>query len=457
MCENARYIDLPLDGLGPHPLAPVAALTSMPAEASGTAAETRTSRARRKLWDIPHKYHCPVIGTCIHIHELRRLAQRMQCRPNHELSDYDVHVSFVAAVDQKNALSQALHRFLDRKHAGAVRRFAQARTPDALERLWDEALAEGQVQGALWAVMTHPRASGELRARVYEDVHMLSHQIGAGLSADLEALADARELLAQVRRDSAAEAARAARRLAERDARIKTLEGQLEASTGAEQALAAATARVAALEADGQQQRLRTLEQQVEALGRREQAARGESEELRRRAEAAEARCDALAEQLRMRERDLQALEGLLTAAPSHGDDCGCDGDRCLRLGTESGGPDLGGRRILCVGGRDSLSSRYRDVVERCNGELIRYDGGVEDNRQRLEALLASADAVVCPADCVSHDAYQRAKRYCKRTAKPCVLLDRSGVGAFAWALAQLTGAAPAASPQSGVRVLQPT
>jgi hypothetical protein len=49
--------------------------------------------------------------------------------------------------------------------------------------------------------------------------------------------------------------------------------------------------------------------------------------------------------------------------------------------------------------------------------------------------MLAAADAVVCPADCVSHDAYYRVKRFCKRHGKPCVLLNGSGLSAFARAL----------------------
>ncbi len=35
---------------------------------------------RRKLWDIPHKYHCPVIGTCLSVEELRRVASRFLLR-----------------------------------------------------------------------------------------------------------------------------------------------------------------------------------------------------------------------------------------------------------------------------------------------------------------------------------------------------------------------------------------
>jgi len=456
MCEHARYIDLPIDGLGPHPLAPVAALTPVPSETAGPAAEPRAPRARRKLWEIPHKYHCPVIGTCIHVNELRRLAQKAGYRPKHALSDYDIHVSFVAAANDKNALSLAVQRLLERKHAAAVRRFARADTPEALERLWDEALADGQVQGALWAIMTHPQAPIELRALAYEDVHMLSHQIGAGLSADLKALAETRKELAQVRRETAAEAERATRRLAERDARIAALETRVEAAISTEQALAAAKTRIAALENEQPQKRMQALRQQLQRLERREHAMRAEVEALRRRAVAAEARGDTLAAQLTAREQDLQALERALTV--QEGDDA-CDGDcaQCTRPQSSIDGLDLRGRRILCVGGRGSLLAHYRDLVQRCNGELIRHDGGLEDNRQRLEALLARADAVVCPADCVSHDAYLRTKRYCKRLAKPCVLIDRSGIGAFAAALSQLAGAAAAGAEAAPVvTALQP-
>lgn len=50
---------------------------------------------------------------------------------------------------------------------------------------------------------------------------------------------------------------------------------------------------------------------------------------------------------------------------------------------------------------------------------------------------------MLCPADCVSHDAYQRAKRHCKRLAKPCVLIERSGISAFARALSDLAARDP--------------
>lgn len=444
MCEHARYTDLPIDGLGPHPLAPLATMTPMPAEVAGSDGRRRSPSARRKLWDISPLYHCPVIGTCVHVEELRRLTQKSGCRMKHDLSDYEVHISFVAAARGKNPLSLELHRLLERKHASAVRRFARTDTPEGLERLWDEALANGQVQGALWAVMTHPRAPAEMCMLAFQDIHMLSHQIGAGLSADLKALAQAKEQLAQLRREADAEAKRAAHRLAGRDARIAALELRLDDLTGAEQALALAQERIVALEQDQSHRRLRMLEQQIQSLEHREQAALAEVDALRERADAAEARGDTLEIRLAAREQDLRVLDRLL---PTHEEEATCDvdGDCSNPQGSVSDLVDLSGRCILCVGGRVSLQAHYRELVQHCNGELIRHDGGLEDNRQRIEALLARADAVVCPADCVSRDAYLRTKRYCKRHAKPCVLIDRSSIGAFAAALSELGHAASTA------------
>lgn len=456
MCEPAPYHDVPIAGrISPSPL-PFTVLTTLPAEvAEAGRGGKRSPTARRKLWEIAHKHHCPVIGTCLHVDELRQVAKKTGCTSRHPLSDYEVHVSFVSAADEKNALSVALQRLLERKYAAAVKRFARAKSADDLERLWNEALAQGQVQGALWAIMTHPHADAEMCALAYADVHMLSHQIGAGLSADLEALTTARKNLARLRRESDAERKRMARQLSERDARIARLEHRLQHLGDVDQQLAAAREQVALLESGAERQRLqaevRRLTADLRAVRKRADTAEAEMEKQRRRADLAEQRRDAVHTELADREQTIQALERLLTLADGEGESCDVDCAQCADRTTTVDGVDLCGRRILCVGGRGSLNSHYRDLVQRCNGQLIRHDGGLEDSSQRLEALLSSADAVVCPADCVSHDAYLRTKRYCKRNHKPCVLLERSGVGAFAKALSQLaTAARPWAMPAMG-------
>jgi hypothetical protein len=42
-----------------------------------------------------------------------------------------------------------------------------------------------------------------------------------------------------------------------------------------------------------------------------------------------------------------------------------------------------------------------------------------------LEASLVAADLVICQSGCASHGAYWRVQDHCRRTGKPCVLVDR--------------------------------
>lgn len=433
----ARAVAASVSGTEPEPALGAPAAAAAPE----TAPSGRSKAARRRLWELGHKYHCPIIGTCLEVDELRRIARKVQAEPKGTLSDYQVHVGFVATAEDKNALSIAVNKALERKYAREIRRFAEARSTSEVEALWREALAHGAVQGAFWALMTHPQADAELRTRAYEDVHMLSHQIGAGLSADLRALAEAREQLQALRRSSAAETERCTTRLAEKNRRIEALTARVGELEGVEQAHREALARIASLEQgdviSALRAQLAALEAEHETEARRRAALELRADALQGALQEAEADLEGLRRQLDERDRTCEALEQVvLTAAEtpaSYSDECA----ECAH----GEGLDLDGRRVLCVGGRSGLAARYRELVERCNGELIRHDGGLEDNPQRLQALLASADAVVCPSDAVSHEAYTRTKRYCKRMGKPCVLTPRSGVGAFAEALSAVAEA----------------
>jgi len=41
-----------------------------------------------------------------------------------------------------------------------------------------------------------------------------------------------------------------------------------------------------------------------------------------------------------------------------------------------------------------------------------------------FDASLAAADLVICQTGCISHDAYWRVQDHCRRTGKPCILVD---------------------------------
>ena len=392
-------------------------------------------KTRRKLWDIDEKYHCPIIGTCLHVDELRRVARNTGSVSPRKLDDYEVHVSFVVVADQKHTLSIGIQKLLEKKHAGALREFSRAKDVEQIRLLWCEAVETGRVPGAFWALMTHPKTDSELAIMAYEEVHMLSHQVGAGLITDARLLTETRNELAIQRRDARQEARRTKAALAQRDKRIAHLEERLSRSAASDAALTETQEKIALLESGAELRRLRdriaSLEEELFAAKRSENRARREADELREERAASQTELEQTSALL----SDYEAACGVMERVLSNGtqDSCeSCTSEQC------SDCLDLAGRRVLCVGGRSSLASHYRSLVNRFNGEFVHHDGGIEDSRQRLESLLATADVVICPANYVSHDAYLRAKRFCKRNDKAYVLLKSAGVASFARALEQV-------------------
>ncbi|MDD2180493.1 DUF2325 domain-containing protein [Acidovorax sp. D2M1] len=47
------------------------------------------------------------------------------------------------------------------------------------------------------------------------------------------------------------------------------------------------------------------------------------------------------------------------------------------------------------------------------------------DADRAFDASLAAADLVICQTGCISHDAYWRVQDHCRRTGKPCILVDQ--------------------------------
>lgn len=400
-------------------------------DAAGKAPEQPARRL--KLWELEEKLHCPVVGTCLTVDELKKVA-RKEGYAGKKIDPYRLHVEAVSASCARNSTAVAMHKLLERKHARWVKVFEQAKTDEAVRKLWDEHLARGEVAGPMWAALTHKAASKETRNQIYGDVHMLSHQIGAGLAADVRKLGYLEAEVGRLRSEARQDAYRSNQLLGEKTARLQQLEEenrQLHAMLGD---LRAFKERTEALES-GQAmvdmgRRLLLLEsinsKQQETL----KLAQQRICQLEREAEN-RARLD---KELATISAERDALERMLLAGmdAQTPDQNPCDGD-CDHCSSS-----LNGRCILCVGGRTTLLPQYRELAGRLGVRLIHHDGGHEEAMSRLPELLATSDAVICPTDCVSHNAYYLLKRHCKTHGKPCVLTRNSGIAGFAAALTKL-------------------
>jgi Uncharacterized protein conserved in bacteria (DUF2325) len=90
---------------------------------------------------------------------------------------------------------------------------------------------------------------------------------------------------------------------------------------------------------------------------------------------------------------------------------------------------------VLYVGGRCQLLPHLRARAAACNACLLHHDGGQEETLQSLGGLVDRADVVFCPIDCVSHQACLKVKSLCRRRAKPFVPLRSSSATCFSQAI----------------------
>lgn len=384
---------------------------------------------RRKLWELERHYHCSVIGTCLTLAELRKIKRQLKGIVHALDTDYDLHRVFVVAVQEVTPATRLIHKFLERKYKSAIQKLAKMQ-PAVFSTYWTMALSTGEIAGAYWALITHPETPKNLLDQIYGEVHMLSHLSGATIRVDLQELNRLKRRCPELEAQLVEVQTTARRRLAEQQDIINALNQRLAQTLETEHKLRIAKAELATLEEQTQIRRLKTeiTDLTIQWAAERDRADRAEAatQLWRQQASRTVDHHEWLAQQLTEVRHERDRLESTLERLLEPPD----MGTHTLEFASSTG-PDLVGRCVLYVGGRQNQCAHFRALVERCNGRFIHHDGGREDARAQLWDVVQQADAVLCPLDCVSHDAMHRVKRFCERTTKPLVLLPRASLAAF--------------------------
>lgn len=373
-------------------------------------------KRRRKLWKIDAAFSCSLVGTCLSQEDSAWLMRRLQVPQLAGAMEYEIHRFLVRESVRDGVAARLMHKRLEAKYSGMVKRFMKESDSRALTALWEGAVADGKVAAAYWALLTHPHVDDGLKARAFGDVHMLSHINGGEnrkLMRDHSQLA--RQFADLEQRSQRAERA-AAERLQARDQRIQALEDELRRLREQPAAKPAAAAPVAAKpvaippQQDGAD--VKRLEKALEDSRRRVSVERW-------RARKAEEECR------RLRRLTHEAGDGVAAFAAA----------------TQPIPPltatqdDIAGKSILYVGGRPHVLRHLKASVEARNASLLHHDGGMEQTTRSLEGMVERADIVVCPIDCISHDACLRVKSMCKQRCKPFLPLRNAGASSFHRAL----------------------
>jgi hypothetical protein len=371
---------------------------------------------RIRLSDLDTNFYCSVIGTCLTTGELRKLIARFADVQN--ASDLDIHHEAVRLATQNAVVTKALQKALDHRHAATIQRLSSIHDAQALTACWEDALHQGEIPGAYWAVLMHRKGTAELRQRVFGDVHMLSHLVGAANRADIRRLAALERDNAELRDRLDRQQLRSQELIEERDKSILHLKQELiDASSARATPFPLGTADVSAQARAGESERAAVLiAVQTERRERAEQAAAVAATEVARLTDELE----HLRQHAVALGRELGAAETQLKMSAGEG-----VSNACLDQ-------QLQGRRILYVGGRLSTAPAIRDLVHRHGGELRRHGGGLEDRSGLLAAAVSWAQVVVFPVDCIDHESVDNLKRLCARQQVRYMPLRSAGIGCFA-------------------------
>lgn len=394
------------------------------AQASVDPASPQPAR-RSKIWEFADSLHCSIIGTCLSNAELRQVLVRLGVVGAEAADEHELHVRGVTLAGRRDVGGKLLQKALDRRHAVTIKHYAKAGDEAALGRLWSESLHKGDIPGAYWALLTHPNATAAAVKKAFQDVHMLSHLVGAANRADIRRLA-------QLEQDNGALNEKLQRQQLQlrdgfqaRDEEIRQLKALVAnrvdqpdpcATTG--MAVGGEVATLRDLIADlnrklGQETtRRRHLDQRLNSLA-------ASLKQAEAAAQAAERERDAL-------QRELDSIEDHVFGFPGPS--------------TEGGKAalDLTGRTILYVGGRPRQIPQLKALVERSGAQFLHHDGGIEHSSSLLPGLVGKADVLCFPVDCVSHDAVAAIKRLCRQLEKPYRPLRTASLAALMSLLAMM-------------------
>jgi len=393
---------------------------------------------RKKLWNLQARFHCSVIGTCLTLNELRRLCRKANIVFETKVSDHELHSSFVNIAGESAYPSRLLQKHLDSKYKRSIQQFRRIHSENELQRLWLEAMKTGEVANAFWALVTHPSTADELLDQMYGDIHMLSHLAGASIRVDMQ------EFTRQGQRTKNLEAQlikmrdNTRREIKDKEKNIQSRSERLARALASEQRLQQVEQRLVKFESGTEllemRNKIEKLSSELNAVQLQKERAENTVKMWKQLVIPSGDLNMKLQQSLAESRHERDALETLLASFLS-----GTCQDACMLENDKTRqNPDLCNRCILYVGGRSSQKAHFRILVEQYNGRFIHHDGGREDSRHQLSSILPRADAVMCPLDCISHDAVHRVKQFCNRHGKPLILLPRGSLSAFAQGLVKV-------------------
>lgn len=403
---------------------------------------------RKKIWQINSGYYCSVIGTCLSRRELTQIARKKVFSFEPGLDAFAVHRRLSAIASDRLPKTRALNKILDDKFKVSIKRYSCLLTDEDVQDEWKKDLKSGNgIPGAYWAIMTRATCGKEVLDQVYGDCHMVSYDIFSSYFDNAKATASLRKQI-EILQCSLEKTKTTYQK--EREC-IRWELGELQKSKGEflRQRLVSEYSVKENKELRMKLEKLQNGQKNI-SLQKESDLLRKENETLKLTVKVNEEKSkfddergqrtglaiDCLQDEIGTLsalnaelQEEIMSLEEMFQLGMGSKSVC----DRCEEKQVSGcQGIGLSGKAVLYVGGRNNMIAHYREMVEKHGGIFLHHDGGKESSRSLLPKMLSGADAVLCPIDCISHDACKCVKKICKRNSKPYVMMRSSGLSSLA-------------------------
>ncbi|MGS0765499.1 DUF2325 domain-containing protein [Syntrophomonas curvata] len=395
-------------------------------EANVCKAETKSLLERRKsVWELGLNVHCSVCGTCLSVAEQRNMLKKLNLREK-EYRDYEIHALFVNSLHMKNRLSLMVNAHLEKKYRLDINQYA-CLPEEELMSVWRKKMAEGNVCGLYWVMLTNPNLSDESINLVVGEVHMLSHLNGGICRHErmkLKRMTEEKQGLKL--------------RLHQSKAREREWAGELEA---ARMCIGKLEKQIRELQAEA------VTGEEAKAYRNIIDSLKKENDELHSKLAETGSKCHDYKKESRRLVKDNAALERqVLEQKETIVELCReikklarCNAGAVSSAEAEGGESKKG--KLLMVGGNCRLNPFYRDLAEHMGWEFRHHDGCLGGGRQSLMEMLKWSDLILCSLDINSHGAVHCVKDLAGKYDKEYRLLGSISLSRMARALAEESGA----------------
>jgi hypothetical protein len=376
---------------------------------------------RRRLWEMCGTAQCPVVGICLPMIFVKKLADKhLQHRGS--ATDYETHCAVVVACKMKSAFSKLVQEQLDLRYHNELRTVQAIKSREALETHWNTHKMDDNFPGVFWSVLSHPRCDAAFEFEILGHAHMLQHQAGCERQQHANRMTGLEQQLKNALASN--------HKLEEKYQALQVTFAQMQQRQ--QETISALQTELASQE--GEMQKLK------QALNNTRHQHPGQLEQLEKETQFLRARevthkalnqaeLTSLRDQVKQLEAQLAKRPGAFAIRPVNEESA--TGSVC----TNWCEPRLDKQCVLCVGGRPSAVPLYRQTVEDRGATFLHHDGGQEEGLALLDSKLNSADLVICQAGCVSHEAYFRVKEHCKKHGVQCVYVQNPSKSALKKAL----------------------